>query len=84
MSMKRRGERGEGRMGTLFGICILGLTIYLGFKVIPVMINAYLLATGYARRFDEAWVEALYWENELVAAERLAELRQNGLWATCP
>ena len=41
MSMNREGERGEGRLGTLFGLCVLALTIYLGYKVIPVMINAY-------------------------------------------
>lgn len=28
-------------MGTLFGVVLLAVTIYLGVKVIPVMINAY-------------------------------------------
>jgi len=37
----RRSERGEGRFGTLVGLCVLLLTIYLGFKVVPVMVNAY-------------------------------------------
>jgi hypothetical protein len=37
----RTRERGEGRFGTLVGLCVLGLTVYLGFKVVPVMINAY-------------------------------------------
>jgi len=41
MRMKRTSERGEGRMGTLFGLSVLGLTIYLGIKIVPVMINAY-------------------------------------------
>ena len=41
MSIVRRGERGEGRVGTLVGLSILALTIYLGYKVIPVMVNAY-------------------------------------------
>lgn len=41
MSSERRGERGEGRVGTLIGLTVLALTIYLGYKVIPVMINAY-------------------------------------------
>jgi hypothetical protein len=41
MSSERRGERGEGRVGTLIGLTILALTIYLGYKVIPVMVNAY-------------------------------------------
>jgi hypothetical protein len=34
-------ERGEGRLGTLLGLCVLVLTVYLGFKVVPVMVNAY-------------------------------------------
>jgi len=37
----RRDEAGEGRMGTLFGVLVLCLFIYLGVKVIPVMINVY-------------------------------------------
>ena len=41
MSADRRRERGEGRLGTLVGLAVLALTIYLGCKVVPVMINAY-------------------------------------------
>ena len=37
----RVGERGEGRLGTIFGLTVLAVTVYLGFKVLPVMINAY-------------------------------------------
>jgi len=37
----RASERGEGRFGTLVGLSVLLLTIYLGFKVVPVMVNAY-------------------------------------------
>ena len=37
----RASERGEGRFGTLVGLCVLLLAIYLGFKVVPVMVNAY-------------------------------------------
>ena len=36
-----RDERGEGKLGTLFGIVVLAMFIYLGVKVIPVMINVY-------------------------------------------
>jgi hypothetical protein len=36
-----RGERGEGRLGTLFGLIVLALSIYLGVKVVPVMVNGY-------------------------------------------
>ena len=41
MTTDRRHERGEGRLGTLVGLSVLALTIYLGCKVVPVMINAY-------------------------------------------
>jgi len=37
----RRSERGEGRMGTIFGLVVLAVTVYLAFKVLPVMVNAY-------------------------------------------
>ena len=36
-----RRERGEGRFGAFLSLAILAVTIYLGFKVIPVMVNAY-------------------------------------------
>ncbi|HKQ96877.1 MAG TPA: hypothetical protein VJV75_03265 [Candidatus Polarisedimenticolia bacterium] len=39
--MHRLRERGEGRLGTLVGLSVLALTIYLGCKIVPVMINAY-------------------------------------------
>ena len=41
MRPKRNGERGEGRLGTVFGLMVLAVTVYLGFKVLPVMVNAY-------------------------------------------
>jgi hypothetical protein len=42
--MKRvLGERGEGRLGTMFALALLVVMIYLGFKVVPVMINSYTL-----------------------------------------
>ncbi len=34
-------ERGEGRLGTLFGILVLATFIYLGVKIVPVMISVY-------------------------------------------
>lgn len=49
----------------------------------PVLLNAYLLMKGFVRRYDEDWVEPLYWQNQLVAAERLAQLRGEGLWSAC-
>ena len=41
MRSNRMAERGEGRVGTLLGLSVLVLTIYLGVKVVPVMVNAY-------------------------------------------
>ena len=38
---RNRGESGEGRLGTFFALTLLAVMIYLGFKVIPVMINSY-------------------------------------------
>lgn len=39
--VRRRAEKGEGRFGTLVGITVLALTIYLGVKIVPVLINGY-------------------------------------------
>jgi len=36
-----RDERGEGRLGTLFGIVVLAVFIYLGVKIVPILINVY-------------------------------------------
>lgn len=36
-----RDERGEGRLGTLIGILVLAGFIYLGVKVVPLLINVY-------------------------------------------
>lgn len=36
-----KGERGEGRLGTVIALCLLAVVVYLGFKVVPVMVNAY-------------------------------------------
>lgn len=36
-----RGERGEGRIGLLIALAVLGSGIFLGLKIIPVRIDAY-------------------------------------------
>jgi len=36
-----RDERGEGKLGTLFGIVVLAMFIYLGVKIVPILINIY-------------------------------------------
>jgi endonuclease YncB( thermonuclease family) len=48
-----------------------------------IMLNEYMLIGGFAPRFDEDWVEPLRWEQEMIAAERRAYARRQGLWATC-
>ena len=40
---KIHGERGEGRLVTLFALVLLAAMIYMGFKAIPVMVNSYAL-----------------------------------------
>lgn len=37
----RRGERGEGRLGFVITLIVVGVAIFLGIKVIPVRISAY-------------------------------------------
>jgi hypothetical protein len=41
MTLSRDNERGEGRGGTLIGLAVVAIAVYLGFKFIPVMVNAY-------------------------------------------
>ncbi len=36
-----RSERGEGQFGTMVGLLILALMVYLGFKIVPVMVRGY-------------------------------------------
>jgi endonuclease YncB( thermonuclease family) len=48
-----------------------------------VLLNEYLLLAGWVRRYDEDWVEPLSLEADLIAAERLAQVRQQGLWGRC-
>ncbi len=36
-----RHERGEGRFGSMIGLLVLAVTVYLGFKTIPVMVRGY-------------------------------------------
>lgn len=39
--LRREGERGEGRVGLLVALVILGTAIFLAVKIIPVKIAAY-------------------------------------------
>ncbi len=39
--MNRNNERGEGRLGLLVAVIVVGVAIFLGAKVIPVRITAY-------------------------------------------
>ena len=41
MRNRRFGERGEGRLGLLVALALLGMGIFLGVKILPVRINAY-------------------------------------------
>ena len=37
----RNGERGDGRIGFLISLALLGIAIFVGAKIIPVRVNAY-------------------------------------------
>jgi hypothetical protein len=37
----RTGERGEGRIGFLISLALLGAGVFVGVKIIPVRVNAY-------------------------------------------
>ena len=39
--VRRHGERGEGRIGALIALAVVGIAIFLGVKVIPVRVAAY-------------------------------------------
>lgn len=36
----RRGERGEGQIGCLFGLILLGIVAFIAYKVIPLKVKA--------------------------------------------
>ena len=36
-------QKGEGRLGTLFALLLLAVLIYLGVKIVPVLVNTYAL-----------------------------------------
>lgn len=38
-----RNQKGEGRLGTLFALVLLAVLIYLGVKIVPIMVNTYAL-----------------------------------------
>ena len=39
--MRKRGQSGEGRIGALIALAVVGIAIFLGVKVIPVRVAAY-------------------------------------------
>ena len=69
----RESERGEGRFGTIVGLAVLLIAVYLGFKVIPVMVNAYSF-----RDFieQEARFAALKKKDELVRQRVLRKAQE--------
>lgn len=40
MRMSRRGERGEGQFGCLVGLILLGIAVFIAWKMIPVKVKA--------------------------------------------
>ena len=41
MMRKRNGQKGEGRVGLMIAVIVVGVAIFLGMKIIPVRISAY-------------------------------------------
>jgi hypothetical protein len=41
MMIERNGQRGEGKVGFLIAIIVIGIAIFLGAKIIPVRVAAY-------------------------------------------
>ena len=39
--MDRKGQRGEGRLGLIVALAIVGTGVFLGVKIIPVKVSAY-------------------------------------------
>ena len=39
--MRKHGERGEGRIGALIALALVGIAIFLGVKIIPVRVASY-------------------------------------------
>ena len=39
--MSLRKQRGEGRIGLIIGLALVGIAIFLGFKIVPVRVKAY-------------------------------------------
>ncbi|MDX1390029.1 MAG: hypothetical protein R3344_12610 [Acidobacteriota bacterium] len=39
--MRRHGQSGEGRIGALIALAVVGIAIFLGVKIIPVRVAAY-------------------------------------------
>jgi hypothetical protein len=68
-----RGERGEGRLGTLFALVLVAVMIYLGFKVVPVMINSYAFKDFIE---EEARFAAVRRDDEEIRARVLSKARE--------
>lgn len=44
--MRLLNQKGEGKAGAIFGFAIFALVVYLGLKIIPVMIRVYAFEDG--------------------------------------
>ena len=87
MMVDRNGQRGEGKVGLLIAIIVIGIAIFLGAKIIPVRVTAYEFRdvlreeTRYAavRYNDEAVVKRIMKK----AKELEVPLRGSHIAATC-
>ena len=52
--MKLGNQRGNGRLGFVLSMAVVGLVVFLGFKIIPVRITAYNFRDVIRER-DDPW-----------------------------
>jgi hypothetical protein len=72
-AMLGKREKGEGRIGFLFALVVVGLAIFLGMKIIPVRIDAYEFR-DFLR--DEARYAAVRHDDATVAGRIMARAKE--------
>ncbi len=66
-------QRGEGRMGTFFGLFVVAVVVYLGVKVLPVMVTTYTFRDFLV---EEARFAALKAKDEDIKKNVLAKAKE--------
>jgi hypothetical protein len=74
----RRGERGEGKLGCLFGLIVLGIAVLIAWKIIPVKVHAAELRQVIV---DEAKAAGTH-NNDQMMGTIMAKVRDTGVPVT--